>query len=144
MLPALGITVRMIVVVRMMGMGVIVRTGHLVAFRKLGFRTVHKTVIANQSNSGTSERPSDLSLRSSNSEKRRVPMGATTDKVKGTTNEAIGKAKQGIGEATGSDRLQGEGVIQEVKGKGQKAVGDAKEVTKDAANKAAAAANKNL
>ena len=70
-------------------------------------------------------------------------MGATTDKIKGATNEAIGKAKQGIGEATGSDRLQGEGVIQEVKGKGQKAVGDAKDATKDAVNKAAAAANKN-
>jgi len=70
-------------------------------------------------------------------------MGSTADKIKGTANEAI-KAKQGIGEATGSDRLQGEGVIQEVKGKGQKAVGDAKEATKDAVNKAAAAANKNL
>ena len=59
-------------------------------------------------------------------------MGATADKIKGAANEAIGKAKQGIGEATGSDRLQGEGVIQEVKGKGQKALGDAKEATKDA------------
>jgi len=37
-------------------------------------------------------------------------MGSTTDKVKGATNEAIGKAKQGIGEATGSDRLQGSAV----------------------------------
>ena len=71
-------------------------------------------------------------------------MGATTDKIKGATNEAIGKAKQGIGEATGSEQLQGEGVIQELKGKGQKAVGDAKDATKDAVNKAAAAANKNL
>ena len=71
-------------------------------------------------------------------------MGATADKIKGATNEAIGKAKQGIGEATGSDRLQGEGVIQEVKGKGQKAVGAAKDATKDAINRAAAAANKNL
>ena len=71
-------------------------------------------------------------------------MGATTDKIKGTANEAIGKAKQGIGEATGSEQLQGEGVIQELKGKGQKAVGGAKEATKDAVNKAAAAANKNL
>ena len=71
-------------------------------------------------------------------------MGATADKVKGATNEAIGKAKQGIGEATGSERLEGEGVIQEVKGKGQKAVGDAKDATKDAVNKAANAANKNL
>ena len=67
-------------------------------------------------------------------------MGATSDKIKGATNEAIGKAKQGIGQATGSDRLQGEGVVQEVKGKSQKAIGDAKE----AANKAAASANKNL
>ena len=71
-------------------------------------------------------------------------MGATADKIKGTTNEAIGKAKQGIGEATGSERLEGEGVIQEVKGKGQKAVGDAKDAAKDAINKAAAAANKKL
>ena len=71
-------------------------------------------------------------------------MGATADKVKGAANEAIGKAKQGIGEATGSDRLQGEGVIQEVKGKGQKAVGDAKQATKDAVNNAASTANKNL
>ena len=71
-------------------------------------------------------------------------MGATTDKIKGATNEALGKAKQGIGEATGSDRLQGEGAIQEVKGKGQKALGDAKQATKDAVNDAAAAANKKL
>ena len=71
-------------------------------------------------------------------------MGATADKIKGATNEAVGKAKQGVGEAVGSDRLQGEGVIQEVKGKAQKAVGDAKQAAKDAANEAAAAANKNL
>jgi uncharacterized protein YjbJ (UPF0337 family) len=71
-------------------------------------------------------------------------MGATTDKIKGATNEAIGKAKQGIGEATGSDRLQGEGAIQEVKGKGQQALGDAKEATKDAVNRAAAETNKKL
>ena len=33
-------------------------------------------------------------------------MGGTADKIKGATNEAIGKAKQGIGEATGSERLR--------------------------------------
>ena len=71
-------------------------------------------------------------------------MGSTTDKIKGNANEAIGKAKQGIGEATGSDRLKGEGAVQEIKGKGQKAVGDAKQATKDAVNNAAGAANKNL
>ena len=42
------------------------------------------------------------------------------------------------------ERLQGEGVIQEIKGKGQKAVGDAKQATKDAVNNTAAATNKNL
>jgi uncharacterized protein YjbJ (UPF0337 family) len=71
-------------------------------------------------------------------------MGSTADKVKGATNEAIGKAKQGVGEAVGSDRLQGEGVIQEAKGHGQKALGDTKEAAKDAVNKAAALANKKL
>ncbi len=71
-------------------------------------------------------------------------MGATTDKIKGATNEAVGKAKQKIGEATGSDRLEGEGVLQQVKGKGQQALGDAKQGTKDAVNKAAAEANKKL
>ncbi|HEV7880128.1 CsbD family protein [Bradyrhizobium sp.] len=71
-------------------------------------------------------------------------MGSTADKIKGATNEAMGKAKQGVGEAVGSDRLQGEGAVQEVKGKGQQVLGDAKEATKDAVNKAAAAANKKL
>ena len=36
-------------------------------------------------------------------------MGSVADKVKGNANEAMGKAKQSIGEAVGSDRLQGEG-----------------------------------
>ena len=71
-------------------------------------------------------------------------MGATADKIKGAANEAVGKAKQGVGEATGSDRLQGEGVVQEVKGKAQKGIGDAKEAAKEAMDKAANAANKNL
>jgi uncharacterized protein YjbJ (UPF0337 family) len=71
-------------------------------------------------------------------------MGATADKVKGVTNEAIGNAKQGVGKAVGSDKLQGEGAIQEAKGDGQKAVGNVKEAAKDAVNTAAAAANKNL
>jgi len=54
-------------------------------------------------------------------------MGSTTDKIKGATNEAVGKAKQGIGEATGSDRMKGEGTVQEIKGKGQQAMGNAKD-----------------
>ena len=71
-------------------------------------------------------------------------MGATTDKIKGTANELTGKAKQGIGEAVGNDRLQGEGLIQEGKGHAQKAVGDAKQAAKDAADNVADAAHKKL
>ncbi|MET4218352.1 uncharacterized protein YjbJ (UPF0337 family) [Bradyrhizobium sp. LB7.2] len=69
-------------------------------------------------------------------------MGSTTDKIKGTANEAMGKAKQGIGEATGSDRMKGEGAVQEVKGKGQRAMGDAKDAAKDAVDRAAATAKR--
>ncbi len=69
-------------------------------------------------------------------------MGSTTTKIKGATNEAIGKAKQGVGEATGSERLKGEGVVQEVKGKGQQAMGDVKDATKEAIDRAAAAAKR--
>jgi uncharacterized protein YjbJ (UPF0337 family) len=103
--------------------------------------TIAKTAITNQP---VQEHSADARIVSSKSNQRRVPMGATTDKVKGATNEAIGKAKQGIGEAVGSDRLQGEGAVQEIKGHGQKAVGNVKEATKEAVNKAAAATNKNL
>jgi uncharacterized protein YjbJ (UPF0337 family) len=105
-------------------------------------RTLHKTVIADQTERGTFAAFSACPVEAQ--QQRRMVMGSTADKVKGTTNEAIGKAKRGVGEAVGSDKLKGEGAVQEIKGKGQKAVGDAKEATKDAANKAAAAANKNL
>ena len=71
-------------------------------------------------------------------------MGSTADKVKGATNETVGKAKQGVGEATGSEKMKDEGAAQELKGKGQKVVGDAKQAAKDAMNKAAAKANKKL
>lgn len=62
-------------------------------------------------------------------------MSSTTDKIKGVTNEAIGKAKAGIGNATGDTKLQGEGKAQEIKGDVQKTVGNAKDAVKDAVNK---------
>ncbi|UYO53412.1 CsbD family protein [Rhodopseudomonas palustris] len=71
-------------------------------------------------------------------------MGSTMDKIKGQANELAGKAKQGIGEATGSDKLQGEGVIQEAKGHGQQALGNVKDSVKNAADKVAGTAHKNL
>ncbi len=61
-------------------------------------------------------------------------MSSTTDKIKGLANEAAGNVKQGVGSATGNDKLQAEGKAQELKGEGQKTVGDAKEGIKDAAD----------
>ncbi|WFU39349.1 CsbD family protein [Bradyrhizobium sp. CB82] len=69
-------------------------------------------------------------------------MGSTSDKIKGATNETVGKAKQGIGAATGSERMKGEGTVQEVKGKGQQAMGDAKDAAKEAIDRAAANAKR--
>ncbi len=71
-------------------------------------------------------------------------MSGTSDKVSGLTNEAIGKAKQGVGSVVGSDKLKGEGAAQELKGDAQKALGDAKNATKDAVNKTADAIKRNL
>jgi uncharacterized protein YjbJ (UPF0337 family) len=64
-------------------------------------------------------------------------MSGTTDKIKGMANEAVGKAKQGIGEMTGSDKLKVEGAAQEAKGDAQQAMGDAKNAAKDAVDKTA-------
>jgi uncharacterized protein YjbJ (UPF0337 family) len=41
-------------------------------------------------------------------------MSANSDKAAGVANEALGKAKQGIGSAVGSDRLKSEGAAQEL------------------------------
>ncbi len=71
-------------------------------------------------------------------------MGSTADKIAGLTNEAVGKVKQGAGQAVGSDKLQVEGAAQEAKGAAQKAIGEAKAATKDAANKAADFLNRNF
>ena len=60
-------------------------------------------------------------------------MNGAMDKAKGLGNELVGNAKRKIGQATGSDQLETEGVVQEVTGKVQKKVGDAK----DAAGRAA-------
>jgi uncharacterized protein YjbJ (UPF0337 family) len=53
-------------------------------------------------------------------------MGSPADKASGLANEVAGKAKQGIGNVVGSDKLKSEGAAQELKGDVQKATGDAK------------------
>lgn len=62
-------------------------------------------------------------------------MSSTTDKIKGAANEAVGKTKQGIGNATNNEKMQAEGAAQELKGKAQGTVGDAKGAVKSATDK---------
>lgn len=61
-------------------------------------------------------------------------MSNTSDKASGLANEAIGNIKQGVGKLIGSEKLQAEGKLQEIKGEGQQAVGDAKNATKKGAD----------
>ncbi|MBB3103972.1 CsbD family protein [Azomonas macrocytogenes] len=63
-------------------------------------------------------------------------MGSTTDKIKGNANEAAGKVKQGVGEATDNERLKNEGRGQEAKGKVQQVKGDAKDAVKNHVDRA--------
>lgn len=53
-------------------------------------------------------------------------MGEFTDKAKGVANEAVGKVKQAIGDATDRPDVQAEGVAQETAGDLQKAKGSVK------------------
>ena len=59
-----------------------------------------------------------------------LPMGSTTDKIKGMANEAAGNVKQAVGKAVGNERLEVEGAIQEKKGEAQQALGKAKDSVK--------------
>ena len=71
-------------------------------------------------------------------------MSGNSDKAAGVTNAAMGKARQGIGNVVGSDKMKSEGAAQELKGDAQKTTGDAKNAAKDAIDKTAAALKKPL
>lgn len=62
-------------------------------------------------------------------------MSSTGDKVKGVANEAVGNVKQGVGKATGNNKLRAEGTAQEIKGDAQKKVADAKDAVKKGVDK---------
>lgn len=47
-------------------------------------------------------------------------------------NETVDSVKQAEGKAVDSPQLEGEGVLQEVKGKGQTALGEARDAVSDA------------
>lgn len=54
-------------------------------------------------------------------------MSGTGDKLKGTAQEAFGKGKEAVGNATGNERLQGEGLADQAKGKMTQATGTVKD-----------------
>jgi uncharacterized protein YjbJ (UPF0337 family) len=57
------------------------------------------------------------------------------DNVKGTIDDAAGRAKRQVGEWTGDTKTQVEGAAQQVKGKAEKAWGNVKDAAHDAAHK---------
>jgi len=52
------------------------------------------------------------------------------DRVKGSATYLGGKMKEAAGKATGDQKLKGEGVMDQAKGKGQNAVGGIKDAMK--------------
>ena len=54
------------------------------------------------------------------------------DRVKGTMDDAMGRAKRQVGEWTGDSQAQAEGAAQQVKGKAEKAWGGVKDAVRDA------------
>jgi uncharacterized protein YjbJ (UPF0337 family) len=71
-------------------------------------------------------------------------MGSTADKVSGYANEAAGNIKKNVGKVIGSDKMEIEGAVQELKGEAQVEVGKAKSAVKDDANKIADQINRKL
>ena len=57
------------------------------------------------------------------------------DEVKGTIDDAAGRAKRQVGEWTGDTGAQVEGAAQQVKGKVEKACGNVKDAARDAGNR---------
>ncbi len=58
------------------------------------------------------------------------------DQIKGSTKEVAGKVQEKAGELLGNKDQQAKGLVKQVEGNLQKNVGNAKEVLKDAIDKA--------
>ena len=54
------------------------------------------------------------------------------DEAKGAAKDMAGSVKEGVGKATGNERLQAEGAAECVEGKVQKGVGALKDAARDA------------
>ena len=55
--------------------------------------------------------------------------------VDGRLDQAMGKVKEVVGKTVGNERLEGDGLADQVKGKAQAGYGDAKQTVKDKAKK---------
>jgi uncharacterized protein YjbJ (UPF0337 family) len=60
-----------------------------------------------------------------------------SDKIKGTIDDAAGRAKRQVGEWTGDTQTQVDGAAQQVKGKAEKVVGNVRDAVNDATNRPA-------
>jgi uncharacterized protein YjbJ (UPF0337 family) len=54
------------------------------------------------------------------------------DQVQGVSTDLAGKVQETAGELTGNREQEAKGILKQVEGKGQKALGDAKEIVKNA------------
>jgi uncharacterized protein YjbJ (UPF0337 family) len=59
-----------------------------------------------------------------------------SDNIKGTIDDAAGRAKRQVGEWTGDTKTQAEGAAQQVKGKAEKVVGNVRDAVNNATDKA--------
>ncbi len=56
---------------------------------------------------------------------------STRDRAEGMFDQGKGNVKQGVGDLTGDEQMQGEGQIDELKGKGEQTWGDMKDAAGD-------------
>jgi len=54
------------------------------------------------------------------------------DQIKGAAKDAAGSMKEGLGKATGNDKMAAEGAAERLEGKVQKGVGSVKDAARDA------------
>jgi uncharacterized protein YjbJ (UPF0337 family) len=62
-----------------------------------------------------------------------------SDNIKGSIDDAAGRAKRQVGEWTGDTQTQVDGAAQQVKGKAEKAVGNVRDAIHNATDRTAAA-----
>jgi uncharacterized protein YjbJ (UPF0337 family) len=57
------------------------------------------------------------------------------DTIKGAAKDAMGAVKKTVGHVTGNERLEASGMVDQVIGKAEKAVGETKDALRDALKK---------